>query len=109
MWRSPACRLLRGGAEGRRALISVPLTLGLTIGWVAAQPQAQGIPLPPGKDVGLVVSRCIICHSLEMVAQQRQDLAGWQAIVDRMIEYGAPISAEERQVILNYLVTALGP
>ena len=73
------------------------------------RPAAQGIPLPPGKNVELVVGRCIICHSLETVAQQRQDRAGWQAIVDRMVSYGMPISPEEKRAILDYLVTSLGP
>lgn len=73
------------------------------------RPAAQGIPLPPGKNLELVADRCATCHSLETVAQQRQDRAGWQEIVDRMVSYGMPISPEERQVILEYLVVFLGP
>jgi len=93
-----------------RGLIAGALALGLAIGWVTEHhPAAQGIPLPPGKNVELVVGRCIICHSLETVAQQRQDLAGWQAIIDRMVSYGMPISPEEKRAILDYLVTSLGP
>ena len=92
-----------------RGLIAGALALGLAIGWVIERPAAQGIPLPPGKNVELVAGRCIICHSLETVAQQRQDRAGWQAIVDRMVSYGMPISPEEKRAILDYLVTSLGP
>ena len=50
-----------------------------------------------------------MCHSPEMVAQQRLDRAAWQAIVDRMITYGAPITPETRPLILEYLATRLGP
>jgi len=92
-----------------RGLIAGALALGLAIGWVIEHPAAQGIPLPPGKNLELVAGRCIICHSLETVAQQRQDRAGWQAIVDRMVSYGMPISPEEKRAILDYLVTSLGP
>ena len=56
----------------------------------------------------LVLGACIICHSPEMVAQQRLDRATWEAIVDRMITYGAPITAETRPLILDYLATRLG-
>jgi hypothetical protein len=42
----------------------------LTIGWMAAQPQAHGIFLSPGKDGEVIVNRCIVCHSPEMVPQQ---------------------------------------
>jgi hypothetical protein len=58
--------------------------------------------------VELVAGRCIICHSLEMVAQQRLDRAGWHTIIDRMMSYGLPASPEEKQAILNYLATSLG-
>ena len=54
------------------------------------------------------MGRCIVCHSLEMVAQQRLDREGWEAILDRMISYGAPIPPEDRPAILEYLVTHLG-
>ncbi len=65
-------------------------------------------PLPTGKDVDLVTGRCIICHGLELVAQQRQDRQGWTEIVDRMITWGAPIPPDERQMIIEYLIRYLG-
>ena len=109
MWSNRIPPPLPGFRAAIRGLIAGALALGLAIGWAMERPAAQGIPLPPGKNVELVVSRCIICHSLETVAQQRQDLAGWQAIVDRMVSYGMPVSSEEKRAILDYLVTSLGP
>ena len=98
MWRSPAALLLGS------------LIIGLTIGWVAVErPSAQSNPLPSGKNVEIVMGRCVICHSLEIVAMQRQDRAGWEAIVDRMVSYGAPIPPDDKSVILDYLATYLGP
>ncbi len=97
MWRSTAALL--GGA----------LALGVLIGWAAERSAAQSNPLPPGKNLEVVSGRCIICHSLEMVAQQRQDRAGWETILDRMISYGAPIPPEDKPMILEYLATYLGP
>jgi hypothetical protein len=106
MWRSHGSR---GGA------LSLALLCGLASGLAIGSDRGsripgaqQGIPLPPGKHQELVAGRCIICHSLEMVAQQRQDREGWEAILDRMISYGAPIPPEDRPAILEYLVTHLG-
>ena len=109
MWPNRISAPLPGFRGAIQGLIVGALAFGLATGWVMERPAAQGIPLPPGKNVELVVGRCIICHSLETVAQQRQDLAGWQAIVDRMVSYGMPTSPEEKRAILDYLVTSLGP
>jgi hypothetical protein len=84
------------------------LLIGLVVGGTAGLPVAQTSPLPPGKHAELVIGRCVICHSLEIVTQQRQDRAGWEAIVDRMIAYGAPIAPEEKGPILEYLATHFG-
>ena len=97
MWRSPA------------PLLAGAFFFAIVMGWAASRLAAQGNPLPPGKNMEMVVGRCIICHSLEIVAQQRQDRAGWEAIVDRMISYGAPIPPEDRPLIVEYLTTHLAP
>jgi hypothetical protein len=98
MWRSAA------------AIGPVALVAGLAIGLAAGRSPAQTAnPLPPGEHMPLVLGACIPCHSAEMVAQQRLDRATWEAIVDRMITYGAPITPETRPLILEYLVTRLAP
>ncbi|HWC05349.1 MAG TPA: hypothetical protein VHF87_21550 [Methylomirabilota bacterium] len=95
----------------RSAVLAAALGAGLAAGVLAAgRPDAQpGNPLPPGEHMTLVLGACIMCHSPEMVAQQRLDRATWRAIVDRMITYGAPITPETRPLILDYLATRLGP
>jgi hypothetical protein len=91
------------------AVLPVALVVGLAVGLAAARPDAQPAnPLPAGEHMPLVLGACIMCHSPEMVAQQRLDRASWEAIVDRMITYGAPITPETRPLILDYLATRLG-
>jgi hypothetical protein len=83
------------------------LVAGFGAGLAAGQSGAN--PLPPGEHMPLVLGACIPCHSAEMVAQQRLDRPTWEAIVDRMIGYGAPITPQTRPLILRYLETRLGP
>jgi hypothetical protein len=92
------------------AWLPAGLAVGVALGVAAAQPAAPPAnPLPPGEHMPLVLGACIMCHSPEMVAQQRLDRATWEAIVDRMITYGAPITRETRPLILDYLASRLGP
>ena len=98
MWRSPG------------AVVPAALVAGLLVGLAAGSSRAQsGNPLPPGEHMPLVLGACIPCHSAEMVAQQRLDRATWEAIVDRMMTYGAPITPETRPLILEYLASRLAP
>lgn len=65
-------------------------------------------PIPQSEGWVLVVSRCVICHSVEVAVQQRQGPEGWGAIIDRMARYGMPLAAEERQALVTYLVRHFG-
>lgn len=109
MWRSRFSRALTA------------LILGVALGWSWSWSERTGgsagppslsaqaaNPLPPDADQPMVSGRCIICHSLEVIAQQRQTRAEWTVIVDRMISYGAPVGPGDRERILVYLTKHLG-
>ena len=103
MWRSPLARLVTAFA------------LGVGAGWAwsgggAPHPLAAQVvnPLPLDPDQQFVTGRCVICHSLEMIAQQRQSREEWTVIVDRMITYGMPMEPGDRERMLTYLVKHLG-
>ena len=58
----------------------------------------------PGRE--LTVGRCIVCHSLEYIPANApaENRAGWQKTIQKMRErFGAPISDQEAQQILDYL------
>ena len=99
----------------RRALrLIAALALGVGAGFAwsggALQPLAAQVvnPLPPDPDQQFVTGRCIICHSLETIAQQRQTREEWAVIVDRMITYGMPMGPGDRERMLRYLARHLG-
>ncbi|HEX3049509.1 MAG TPA: hypothetical protein VHP83_02560 [Aggregatilineaceae bacterium] len=52
----------------------------------------------------LVDERCTVCHDRGRIDSEDEDEAGWTAIVDRMISYGAQLNEAERQAVIDYLV-----
>jgi hypothetical protein len=77
---------------------------------VALSTQAWAAELPEGPNRALVASRCTECHDLQMVF----DAAGisrddWNGALEEMTSYGMKVTPEERNQILDYLATFLGP
>ena len=56
----------------------------------------------PGES--LARTKCTMCHSYDRVEQADKDRAGWEQTIDRMVENGLVVSAEEREQITDYLV-----
>ena len=51
----------------------------------------------------LVSQQCSACHGLSRVQEADKSLEQWDSTVQRMISYGAGISGEEKQVVVEYL------
>jgi hypothetical protein len=68
---------------------------------------ARTDPLPPE----VVRGHCSVCHSYDLVAQQRLDRANWDWVMEDMIDkYGALwIDPALRERIVDYLVEHHGP
>jgi cytochrome c5 len=64
----------------------------------ASQPAA---PAPGGQT--LLQERCTACHTLNRVVSAHKTADQWAAAVGRMIGKGAQLSAEEKQVLVDYL------
>jgi competence protein ComEA len=59
--------------------------------------------LPAGPGQAEVQAICTQCHELARSIAPRQDKAGWQATVDKMITLGAKGSDKDFQVVVDYL------
>lgn len=53
----------------------------------------------------LVEERCTVCHGLKEVYSEKEDRAGWEKYVDKMIKKGAKLNKEEREKVLEYLTS----
>jgi len=57
----------------------------------------------------LIVARCTVCHSDDLIAQQRLPRERWEATVDKMRHWGAQISEEESNLLVRYLSARYHP
>jgi cytochrome c5 len=82
---------------------SVPVVLVLA----NAAANAQQLPAGPGADV--LKSRCVICHEADIITSQKLSLTGWTNSINKMVRWGSPITAEEREVLQPYLAQHFAP
>ncbi len=70
---------------------------------------ADRIELPQGPNRDLVYSKCRTCHDLQYVVESAGITSdNWEALIEDMGRYGLRMPAEERDKIVQYLVTYLG-
>lgn len=73
-------------------------------GVVAAQKE-----LPAGAGLDVLKQRCLSCHESDLITAQKLSLTGWTRSVDKMVRWGAQISAEERERLQPYLAQHFAP
>jgi cytochrome c5 len=68
--------------------------------------------LPPGPGKHVLLRACTSCHAATLITQQRKTPEEWAKTVDKMVGWGAPLGAEEREALIAYLMgrtLAAGP
>lgn len=58
---------------------------------------------------GLILARCAVCHSEDLVVQQRLPKNRWEATVEKMKHWGAEILPEEADLLVRYLSARYHP
>lgn len=58
---------------------------------------------------GLILARCAVCHSQDLITQQRLPKIRWEATVEKMKHWGAEISPEEANLLVRYLSARYHP
>ncbi len=99
-----------------RSLLTIVCLIGIGIRLTSALGEsvvvAAGvgeIPTTERQALGLLHARCEVCHSADLIIQQRLDREKWIAIVNKMVHWGAQVSPSEQEVLLNYLATHYHP
>ena len=91
---------MRGALAGAALLTALKLISALAFADEGA------IHLRDGNARDLTTARCAICHSVDYIQGNAPvlDRAGWQKEIQKMRDrFGAPITDEEAQQILDYL------
>nr|MBI3613239.1 c-type cytochrome [Nitrospirota bacterium] len=57
----------------------------------------------------LLASRCSVCHSTDLVLQQRLPRDRWEATVTKMVHWGAQLDKEEETLLIAFLATYFHP
>ena len=52
---------------------------------------------------------CTTCHETDIIEQQRLTRPRWVGSVDKMIRWGATVTPEEKDALVDYLASRFGP
>ena len=66
-------------------------------------------PLPDGPGKELVLNICTQCHDLQRVRRTRLSPEGWLALLETMLNEGAPLSEKDFPEVLRYLARNFRP
>jgi len=58
-----------------------------------------------GEVEALINDRCLECYSVDRVFNADNTEEGWNSTIDRMVDYGATVSEEEKQLMIEWLVS----
>jgi cytochrome c553 len=87
----------------KRSLAAIFLA-GVLAAALAAQQQA----LPPGPMQERARQACLACHDARIIVQQQLDRRGWARVMDKMIRWGTPVEAGEREALIDYFAQHYG-
>jgi cytochrome c oxidase cbb3-type subunit III len=83
---------------------------GLAVVTAAQEKDTETVSAMPAlRAEGLIISRCSVCHSADLIVQQRLPRARWEATVGKMERWGAEISKDETDLLVRYLSARYHP
>ena len=107
VWAREVDKMIRWGApvaaEDREAMIDYPAQ------HFGPREAMAEVILPEGTGADKVRVACLSCHGADYIVGNQLDRRSWTRIVDKMVSWGAEVSAKDREAILDYLVTNFSP
>jgi cytochrome c oxidase cbb3-type subunit III len=83
--------------------------VGLAIIVAAQEEDAPVVAALAPRAETLLVARCTVCHSEDLITQQRLPRPRWKATVEKMKQWGAEISQDEADLLVRYLSARFHP
>ena len=106
---------MHSARTNRLSVTAILLTVLAAVTVWGSTLQAQEKPIipenyfPDGEGRDIIFQACVQCHDLRNTVSQRKYAAAWKRTVDEMIWRGAPLMADEAEIVSKYLVSSFGP
>ena len=89
-------------------ILMVLISLLVILLGVQCSSPPQGEPADEGPDMttpeGLINQKCTECHGSTVIKSTNRTEQDWIELVERMMQKGAELNEEERDIIIDYLV-----
>ncbi|MCW5794600.1 MAG: c-type cytochrome [Nitrospira sp.] len=86
------------------------LLLGIAAGTVAQEDDKHLVePAQARRAVTLIHARCAVCHTTDLIVQQRLPPDRWQVTVEKMMHWGADLSKDEAAALLQFVTARYHP
>ncbi|MBA5868270.1 MAG: c-type cytochrome [Nitrospira sp. CR1.3] len=98
------------GTRNGATVLCIGALLSLVVTTAAQEDDSLSIAaaLAPRAE-GLIVARCSVCHSADLIAQQRLPRARWETTIEKMKQWGAELSPDEADLLVRYLSARYHP
>jgi cytochrome c5 len=71
--------------------------------------QKQALATDGDTGASSLLTRCLVCHDMLLIEQQRLTARAWEREVDKMRGWGAAVSDAEAVILRRYLAKRYGP
>lgn len=86
------------------------MTVGLVVITGAQEEDRASLsPAQARRAATLIMARCAVCHTTDLISQQRLPEDRWTVTVEKMVHWGAELSKEDTALVLRYLVARNHP
>lgn len=91
--------------------VGIPLVQGLADDRTGENTGQESLPSVSDEQGSkrLLMARCAVCHSTDLIVQQRLTLPQWIKTLNKMERWGAQVSSAEQTQLANYLAVRYHP
>lgn len=94
----------------RSAVFWILFSLSLWVVMPDAQEDGPSVePALARQATTLLLARCALCHTTDLISQQRLPEERWKVTVEKMVQWGADLSIEEAALLLQFLTARYHP
>lgn len=90
-------------------MLGLLAVVGVAAVTAAQQDETDMSPASVRRAEMLILARCAVCHTPDLIAQQRLSPDRWTATVEKMVQWGAQLTPDETDELISYLSRRYAP